>query len=165
MKMREISGYALLALGAILLVDLFLPVHLPLAGIAIAVLLIWAGACLMSGQRLAFGAAPEESERPASPPQVSTCVLRRETIDLTDTASLPEYVQVRAFLGEITVRLPVDAQITVVREGIACLIKGPDAGTVVLGEERMQCGSRDESAPRLYVEARAILGTIRFTLG
>ena len=35
----------------------------------------------------------------------------------------------------------------------------------LLGEERMQCGSRDESAPRLYVEAHALLGGVRFTLG
>ena len=29
----------------------------------------------------------------------------------------------------------------------------------------MRCGSRDESAPRLYVEAHALLGGVRFTLG
>ena len=58
MKVREVSGYALLALGAILLMELFLPIDLPLAGTACAVLLVWAGACLMSGRRLAFGAEP-----------------------------------------------------------------------------------------------------------
>ena len=67
--------------------------------------------------------------------------------------------------SEITVRLPVDAQVTVVKEGLACLICTPDGVATLLGEERMQCGSRDESAPRLYVEAHALLGGVRFTLG
>lgn len=165
MKVREVSGYALLALGAILLVELFLPIELPLAGTACAVLLVWAGACLMTGRRLAFGAEPEESGRPECAPQVRQCVLRRETVDLTDTDNLPEYLQLRAFLGEITVRLPVDAQVTVVKEGLACLIRTPDGVATLLGEEHMQCGSRDESAPRLYVEAHALLGGVRFTLG
>ena len=165
MKVREVSGYALLALGAILLMELFLPIDLPLAGTACAVLLVWAGACLMSGRHLAFGAEPEESGRPECAPQIRQCVLRRETIDLTDTDHLPEYLQLRAFLGEITVRLPVDAQVTVVKEGLACLIRTPDGVATLLGEERMQCGSRDESAPRLYVEAHALLGGVRFTLG
>ena len=119
----------------------------------------------MSGRRLAFGAEPEESGRPECAPQIRQCVLRRETIDLTDTDHLPEYLQLRAFLGEITVRLPVDAQVTVVKEGLACLIRTPDGVATLLGEERMQCGSRDESAPRLYVEAHALLGGVRFTLG
>lgn len=165
MKVREISGYALLALGAILLAELFLPIHLPLAGTACAVLLVWAGACLTAGRRLAFGMESEQDERPAGAPQVRQCVLRRETLDLTDTAHLPEYLQLRAFLGSVTVRLPVDAQVTVVREGLACLIESPDGSTTLLGRERTRCGSRDESAPRLYVEACAVLGAVRFTLG
>ena len=115
MKVREVSGYALLALGVILLVEMFLPIDLPLAGTACAVLLVWAGACLMTGRRLAFGAESEEDARPEGEPQVRQCVLRRETIDLTDTDRLPEYLQLRAFLGGITVRLPVDAQVTVSR--------------------------------------------------
>lgn len=165
MKVREISGYALLALGAILLAELFLPIHLPLAGTACAVLLVWAGACLTAGRRLAFGMDSEQDERPAGAPQVRQCVLRRETLDLTDTAHLPEYLQLRAFLGSVTVRLPVDAQVTVVREGLACLIESPDGSATLLGRERTRCGSRDESAPRLYVEACAVLGAVRFTLG
>lgn len=165
MKVREISGYALLFLGIVLLLDLLLPVRLPLAGMACAVFLIWAGACLMSGRRLVLYGGEEAPERPSQEPLVRQCVLRREEMDLTDTATLPGHVQVRAFLGQLSVRLPVDAQITVVKDGLLCLIESPDGRATVLGEQRMACGSRDESAPRLYIEAHAFLGAVRFTLG
>lgn len=165
MKMRKISGYALLFVGCVLFVELLLPIHLPLALTACILLLIWAGACLLSGKRLTLGEEAPQVERPEGEPLVRQCVLERMVIDLTDAAHLPKYVQVRSFLGCATVRLPVDAQVTVYKEGLLCLLKTPDSRTTLLGEERMTCGSHDESAPWLYLEAHACLGAIRFVLG
>jgi len=154
--------------GAVLLVNLFLPVRLPLAEIACAVLLIWAGCCLLQGKRLNFDGEEEaqpETGRPDTQPLTKRCVLRQDVLDLTDTDSLPEYVQVRSLMGSITVRLPVDAQITLVKNGLAGLVRTPGGQITLLGEETITCGSRDERAPRLYVEAHALLGEIRFLLG
>lgn len=165
MKVREISGYALLFVGCVLFLELLLPVRLPLVLTACAVFLIWAGACLTTGKRLVLGAEPVEPEHPEGQPLVRQCVLQRGTIDLTDVAQLPEYVQVRAFLGSVTVRLPVDAQVVVQKEGLMCLLTTPDSRATLLGEDRMTCGSHDQSAPRLYLEAYACLGAIRLVLG
>ena len=167
MKVRKMSGLAIVLLGAILLVNLFLPVQLPLAGVACAVLLIWAGCCLIKGKRLTFddADAPEESHRPDAQPQLRRCIGCREVIDLTDTDNLAEYVQVQAVLGSVTVRLPVDAQITLLKSGLVGLVRSPDGQITLLGEEEISCGSRDECAPRLYVEAQALLGEVRFLLG
>lgn len=165
MKVREISGYALLFVGCVLFVELLLPIQLPLALTGCILLLVWAGACLVSGRRLTLGEEAPKIERPEGEPLVRQCVLARTVIDLTDAAHLPRYVQVRSFLGSATVRLPVDAQVTVYKEGLLCLLKTPDSRTTLLGEERMTCGSHDASAPQLYLEAHACLGAIRLILG
>ena len=166
MKVREITGLAIALMGAVLLVNLFLPVWLPLAEIACAVLLIWAGCCLLQGQRLSlFSEEETETVPPQSQPLVKKCLACREMLDLTDTDNLPEYVRVQSILGSVTVRLPVDAQITLVKNGLVGLVRAPGGRITLLGEDQSVCGSFDECAPRLYVEAHALLGEVRLLMG
>ncbi len=164
-KTREVSALALLVLGAAVVLKAVLPVRLPLVRLALGAALVWAGASLLSGRSLSLGGEERREERAPEGCPEWRCSLGKRTVDLTNTDEMPQAVRVSALLGTVTVRLPVDAAATVSAHTLCGLMALPGEKCLVLGERSYSCGSRADSAPKLLVEARCVLGRVRFIMG
>ncbi len=86
-------------------------------------------------------------------------------IDLTDSSRLPDHLTVQATLSSVTVRLPVDAGITVHTSGALCSVSLPNRQNIVAGKSTHHCGTQDPRAPRLYIECDCLLSSVRFEMG
>lgn len=86
-------------------------------------------------------------------------------IDLTDSGRLPDHLTVQTTLSSVTVRLPVDAGITVHTSGVLCSISLPNRQSIMAGKSTHHFGTQDPRAPRLYLECSCLLSSVRFEMG
>ena len=96
---------------------------------------------------------------------IRRCVFSSASIDLTDAAALPERIELQSAFSSLSVRLPVDASITLHASGAFCSIALPGGQNVVFGENTVRCGSQDPNAPRLRIDAECAFSSARFIMG
>ena len=92
-------------------------------------------------------------------------VFSSASIDLTDSSLLPEKIELQNAFSSLSVRLPVDANITIHASGAFCSISLPGRQSVVFGENTVHCGSQDPSAPRLYIDLSCAFSAASFRMG
>lgn len=92
-------------------------------------------------------------------------VFSSASLDLTDTAYLPEKIELQNAFSSLFVRLPVDANITIHASGAFCSISLPGRQNVIFGENIVHCGSQDPSAPRLYIDLSCAFSSVSLKMG
>lgn len=112
-----------------------------------------------------FGLAVSSSESKDGRSRSHDCAFAASTLDLTDSGRLPERVRISVAFGSTTVRLPVDASITINASCAFGSVSLPENPGVVLGYTSCRLGSQDPNAPRLSVTARCAFGSLRFIMG
>ena len=162
---KQIGVLALVILGAVLLIKFLLPLRVPLAILAMLALLVWAGVYARSGRPLSLGFGEGALEPIGGDAPAHLCMLGSQTLDLTNTDTLPPGVKVTAVLGTVTVRLPVDACARVQARALLGLVEPPDGKMLFLGREAVSCGAQAADAPVVRLDADSILGRVKLILG
>lgn len=96
---------------------------------------------------------------------IRRCVFSSASLDLTDSSLLPEKFELQNAFSSLSVRLPVDANITIHASGAFCSISLPGRQSVIFGENTVHCGSQDPSAPRLYIDLSCAFSAASFRMG
>lgn len=86
-------------------------------------------------------------------------------LDLTDVELLPERVKLSCAFSSVSVRLPVDAAVTIRSNGTFCCISAPGQKDMILGKSICYCGTKDDNAPRLLIDANCAFGSLEFMRG
>ncbi len=134
--------------------------------IALAVAAVaWHAAGLRQKEDSAGAAHTVQNHAAGHSGSVHRCVFSSDVIDLTDSSLLPERIELQAAFASVSVRLPVDAAVTLHASGAFCSITMPGAQCIALGERTVQCGTQDPSAPRLYIDASCAFGSLSFRMG
>jgi len=92
-------------------------------------------------------------------------VFSRSVLDLTDSSTLPEKIELQSAFSILTVRLPVDAKITLHASGAFCSISLPDRQSILFGENTVHCGSKDSNAPRIHIDLNCAFSSVSFRMG
>lgn len=117
-----------------------------------------------SSERFRFGNGINET-REENGVHIRRYVFSGASIDLTDSASLPEKIELQNAFSSISVRLPVDASITIHASGAFCAISLPGRQSVIFGENTVHCGSQDPNAPRLYIDLSCAFSAANLKMG
>lgn len=112
-----------------------------------------------------IGLSVHTDESPDGKRRTHNCAFARSTLDLTDSGRLPDQVRVNLSFGSTTVRLPVDAGITVQANCAFGSVTIPDHPCVLFGSSAFQLGSQDPNAPRLHIAVNCSFGSVNFIMG
>lgn len=86
-------------------------------------------------------------------------------LDLTDSSSLPKRLTLQSAFSSVSVRLPVDAAITVRAAGAFCSVSMPGRQSMLIGEQNFRCGSQDPNAPKLHITVSCAFSSISLRMG
>lgn len=117
-----------------------------------------------SSERFRFARGINE-EREENGVHIRRYVFSSASLDLTDSSRLPEKLELQNAFSSLSVRLPVDANITIHASGAFCSIALPGRESVIFGENTVHCGSQDLSAPRLYIDLSCAFSAVSFRMG
>lgn len=104
-------------------------------------------------------------EREENGVKILRYVFSNASVDLTDSSLLPDRIEIQSAFSNVSVRLPVDASITVHASGAFCSISLPGRQNVIFGENTVHCGTQDPNAPRLYIDLSCAFSSASFKLG
>ena len=94
-----------------------------------------------------------------------SCAFARSFIDLTDSGSLPEQVSINSSFSSTTVRLPVDANITVKSSCAFSGVSVPGRPSMVIGSSTCHLGTQDANAPCLTIRISCAFSSVRLVMG
>ena len=117
-----------------------------------------------SNEQFRFNGVVHE-EREENGVKILRYVFSNAAIDLTDSSMLPDRIELQSAFSNVSVRLPVDASITVHASGAFCSISLPGRQNVIFGENTVHCGTQDPNAPRLHIDLSCAFGAASFKLG
>ena len=117
-----------------------------------------------SNERFSFSGGIHES-REENGVHIRRYVFSNASLDLTDSSLLPERIELQNAFSNLSVRLPVDANITIHASGAFCSISLPGRQSVLFGENTVRCGSQDASAPRLTINLSCAFSSASLKMG
>ena len=166
----------LAAAAALLLLNLILPVRIPWLKILITLGVAWAAwnwadpgkncghTAFFSNDTFRLTRRVNE-QREENGVRVCRYVFSSAILDLTDSAALPERIEIQSAFSSVSVRMPVDVSITLHSSSAFSSVSIPGQKNIVFGETTCQCGTQDSNAPRIRLDANCAFSSISFTMG
>ena len=166
----------LLAVAAFILLSVLLSWTMPILKLLIALGVAWLAwntsnqeqterrsAFFSSDSFRASGFSASDAEESGC--RVCRYVLSNASLDLTDSSSLPDRMEIQSAFSSVSIRLPVDANITLHASGAFCSISMPGCQSTVFGERTCHCGTQDPLAPRLHIDVASAFASVSFHMG